>query len=458
MDRVIRQIVPAIALGALLARVATTALAPLANADTYFHLRLGNEFLHGWQPWHPAHLSPSATAEWLPTQWASQVVMALVERLGGLGALSTLYAALLVLLVVTWYRTARRRSDPLVATLITSMAVIAAGDGLSLRPQVVSYLLMTVVVLTWSRAIERRTVPWLLIPLSWLWAMLHGMWVLGAGASLVLALAAVVEGRLPRRCLAVPAGMLAVAAVTPAGPGLIGAVLEVNSRAAYFTEWAAPSFTSIHTLAATGLLGLCIIAFLRGRGASLYEAAWVLTGLALLVYSTRTVPMAAAALLPLAAAQAQRVSSGTPVTTPSTRSLRALTAAGLAAVAVVGAVNIASPRQPPQFAHALDSTPSGATVLTDSRTGGILLWARPDLDIPIHGYGDLYTDAELSAYHDLFGLRGDWHQALKAIAPDAALLPRAEPLTGALRGSGWTSADTVDDLVLLLPPDEADER
>ena len=55
---------------------------PLSNTDTYFHLRFGSEFLHGWSLCHPGSVSSFATS-WLPTQWLPEVVMARTEQASG---------------------------------------------------------------------------------------------------------------------------------------------------------------------------------------------------------------------------------------------------------------------------------------------------------------------------------------------------------------------------------------
>ena len=81
-----------------------------------------------------------------------------------------------MLLFLGVYAAARSRADPLVAMPVTALALYAMQSGLSMRPQVVSYLLTAVVVAAWLRTLDDRRVRWWLVPLVWLWAMLHGMW------------------------------------------------------------------------------------------------------------------------------------------------------------------------------------------------------------------------------------------------------------------------------------------
>lgn len=460
MMRRLRTAAPAVALLVLLAHLVRTAAAPLQNSDTYFHLRLGEEFLGGWLPWAPGHLSDASSAHWVPTQWLSEVGLALVERTGGLPALAVLYGVLLLSAVLVWYATARRRADPLAAALVTALTVVAAGPALSLRPQLLSFVLATVTVAWWNSARSTGRVPWGLVPLGWVWAMTHGMWILGVGASLVLAAGAVAERRLDRRALLVPAGMLAGAALTPAGPRLVTAVLEVNSRAEYFGEWGAPRLTEPDGLAAMALLAACVLPMLGRRPAATYELAVVLVGMTFLVYSSRTVPVAAAVLVPLAAERLQaQIGARTRVGRPERWLLTAGTAAGVICVSLIAPARAdLAPAAVTAFDERLDALPPGATVLTDSDVGGFLLWARPDLEVPVHGYGDVYTDSELERLDDLFRLAPGWGDQVRRLHPDAALLPEDAPLRAALEERGWTAATRAEGRVYLVAPESWSDR
>ena len=74
-------------------------------------------------------------------------------------------------------RRGRDRAEPLVAMPLTAVALFAMQNGLSMRPQVISYLLVAVVVGAWLRTRRDGRVRWWLVPLVWVWAMLHGMWL-----------------------------------------------------------------------------------------------------------------------------------------------------------------------------------------------------------------------------------------------------------------------------------------
>src|SRR3954447_9705827 len=241
----IRTALPWLVLAGILVSLFANTARPLTNTDTYFHLRFGHEFLDGWSPRHPGSVSTFATADWVPTQWLSEIVMAKTEdwlRLAGVAWPSGL---LEVLLFPGLYAAARARADALVAMPVTALALYAMQSGLSMRPQVVSYLLTAVVVAAWLGTLGDHRMRWWLPAVVWLWAMLHGMWpvalLTGAASTVGLAL-----DRAPRRVVVrgalVTAACAGAAAVTPVGPSVYGAVVAVGARREYFAEWLPPDW------------------------------------------------------------------------------------------------------------------------------------------------------------------------------------------------------------------------
>src|SRR3569623_2218971 len=186
----LRRVLPWLVLAGILVSLFFNVAHRLTNTDTYFHLRFGHEFLAGWSLRHPGSVSTFATADWVPTQWLSEVVMAKTEDWFGLAGVAWLSGLLQVLLFLGVYAAARRRAEALVALSVTAVALLAMQGGLSRRPQVASYLLAAVVVAAWLRTLEDHRVRWWLVPLVWLWAMLLGMWpvalMVGALATLGL--------------------------------------------------------------------------------------------------------------------------------------------------------------------------------------------------------------------------------------------------------------------------------
>lgn len=459
-----RWVVPYLLLAGALVAVARTAASPPSNIDTFFHLRFGHEFLSGWSLRHPGHPTSYATADWVPTQWLSQVLMARTEDRFGLAGIAWLSGALFTALLVSLYAATRRVSDAVVAAPVVVVTLIGCASGLSMRPQVVSYVLVVVTVTAWLRAFETGRAPWHLVPLTWLWAMCHGMWPLGVVIGVVAALALVADGRAAgRRALAVLAApVLAGAAgalLTPVGPPLLGATLLVSSRGDYFSEWAPPDFTTLQPLVVLGTLVLTWVLMARSSAPQTWSRI-ALVGLAtgFLAYSQRTVPVAACLLAPLVAGQVQTL-VGTRRHVRRSEVVGA-TAAPIVALALLAALVPATAseplRQPAWVDSRLQALPTGARVLGPMGYGGYLMWRYPDLDVLFSGYGDVYTDEELEDMTAIADLAPGWDRLLARARPDVALLPPDSPLAYALRTSaGWEVAEDSEDVQLLVPPPDS---
>lgn len=465
-----RRALPLLIVLGTFAALARLAGEPLANPDTFFHLRIGHEFLIGsWSVAHPGHLSPLEHNAWAPTQWLSQVVMAAVEAHVGLAGVAWLSGLLFVGLAATHYVAARRESTPLVAATLVPIAVLASTAGLSMRPQVLSYLFTSVTVMAWLRCRATGRTPWMLVPLTWLWASLHGMWPVGLVVSAVAVAGLVLDERPDRRRIArlaaVPVLCAVAAALTPVGPRLYAAVLLVNSRSSYFTEWGPPDFARWDCLCLLLLLGTTVVALLRRTTpVSWLDVALLLTAGGWAVYSLRTVPVAAAIAVPLAARALQPYLP--PRGTVTRSEVAALAGGATLALAVLAAVVPHTAAQPAAVVprgldERLAALPPHTRVLDEMQIGSYLLWRFPELDVAVHGYGDVYTADELAERARLSKVQRGWQTALRRLDPDVAVLDGRSALAYVLtHGQGWTVARPgtgAGDLELLVAPDRRRE-
>lgn len=451
-------------LGLLIACVAASvAKRPFRAFDTYFHLRFGAEFRGDWSVSDPGQPSVASTNDWLPTQWLPQIGLSLVaERLGTTG-LIIVFACLVTALAAGTYLLVRTRAGVPAATLLTTVVLLACLPSMSVRPQMVSFLFGIVLVASWAAVRDSGRAPWWLIPLCWLWAVCHGMWILGVAMSLVLAVGVCLERRGGRRetllLLAVPAGMLLAACLTPAGPRLVASVLLVNSRAEYFGEWDPPTLASVTGVPVTLLLFTAVLLTARRGHVAPFDTALLGLGAVFSVYSLRTVPLAALVLALVAGSELSRLRARPDVRPTSPGRHELVVVAALSALVVTlapllpeaGRDEVAA--EVAAFDTRLDALGAGDVVLTDRQSGAILLWTHPELDVPLHGYGDVYTDEELEIYQALTDVAPGWDRTLADLGPAAAVLPGDLPLTHALVQRGWSVAQRAHDLVYLSPPD-----
>lgn len=457
VDTVVRLGVPYAALLVTGGALVRASLQPLSNADTWFHLRAGEEILHGWhladpQPWTPFENA----AGWTLTQWLPEVVAASFNRAFGLSGVMWLLLLGTLSLTIGVYRGCRAGAAPLAAALVTALTIIAMGPTLSPRPQLVSFVLLAVFTNTWLRTMEDLRPRWWLVPLTWVWACSHGMWFTGVllGFGVVAGLALEPAGRQHVRRLAlVPLLGVVAAAVTPIGPRLLLSPLQVGGVTRFITEWEAPSFRDVSPLVAILMIGIVAVVWLR-RGSMPWPQVVVLalaTGWVLL--SKRTVTLGAVMAAPILAAVVQSWLPH-PVLRSSRRELALLLSGAAACLGVAALLLSLAPTRPGKVPVALDAQlgrlPAGSVVLDDSALGGWLEWRHPQLAPVIDGRFDAYTPAYIERYGVLMRVSGGWRSVVKDTGASVALVKQRSPLATALQGRlHWSVVGTDEGYVLL---------
>ncbi|NYG58044.1 hypothetical protein BJ980_000967 [Nocardioides daedukensis] len=458
MTRLIRNVLPVCALLVLFGAAGRSAALRLTNDDTFFHLRFGAEFQAGWSIRDPGSVTEFGTRDWVPTQWAAQMTMAWLESWGGTAAVAWLSGLGMCTFVLVLYLACRRWATPLVATCVTAVAFIAASQGLSARPQVFSYILITVTVSAWLATSRDGRLRWWLIPLTWAWSSLHGMWTVGVVIGVVAALGIALDRREPGqlRALVVPIASAGSVLLTPVGPGLLREIATIGSRSEYFAEWGPTHFTDLQPLVLSALLALVLLIWFRHGETSWLHGLLLLLAGAWCLYSMRTVPVAAALVAPIAAASIMRI-------VPAQESARTADKRWAWAGWVVTLVVLAlvtphtlkvGPDLPSWSEDELTSLPDGAVVLNDWEWGGYLMWEHPDLDFVLSGYGDIYTTEELDRNIDLVRVNPEWDDAVESIEPDLAILRTDSPLAYALeQRDDWSVVRSEDGVTVLRPSD-----
>ena len=118
-----------------------------------------------------------------------------------------------------------------------------------MRPQMLSFLLVAVTAAAWLRTREDGRLRWWLVPLTWVWAMLHGMWPIG----IVIGVVAVVGLALDRRAHRArpgdaPRWSRRCRPWPPRSPRSdrrsTARCSGVGSASQYFSEWGTPDYTA----------------------------------------------------------------------------------------------------------------------------------------------------------------------------------------------------------------------
>jgi hypothetical protein len=429
----------------------------LGNQDTWFHLVLGNRFRHGWTLGHPGALTPFATADWVPTQWSTEVLASWFESWFGLPGVAWLFGALYLALVLLTYLSCRRVSGRLGAAVATALLVLGVAPVLSARPQIVSLVLLTVTVAAWLRTAKDGRARWWLIPTTWVWATAHGLWSAGVLLGLVCWLGMVLDGRARGRraitLLAVPALSLVATLLTPVGPRLLTSQLAVGARTSMIAEWGPTNFRSVPSLAVALMLALVVVVWARhGR------VPWSLLGLLLLAGAwtllvARMVSLGAVVLAPLLAeaighALERTRSPGLEPHAGATRQRMPRwerTTLLATAVAYLVTLGVAAPQVasepdnvPTALAGRLAALPAGSPVLLEDGIGGWMEWRVPTVHPVIDGMLDAYPVGYVRRFFAATEVRPGWRTFVSESGARVGVLRAGSPLTAALQDRlGW---------------------
>lgn len=189
----------------------------------------------------------------------------------------------------------RSTASPLTLSIAMIAMIWLAGPLLQPRPVIVSYLLLALLVVVLQ---NRSSAVWLIVPIIWIWAAVHGSWIIGGGL-IILELVRTSDRRLLR------AGIAAFAAtfLTAHGIGvweILADFAGAQGALALIDEWQTPNFVDSaqapYVLLIVGIIG----AGMRGK-LSRRDLVVILPFLVFGMTSRRAVFPAAIVLAPWAA-------------------------------------------------------------------------------------------------------------------------------------------------------------
>lgn len=439
------------ALVVLMGRLTVLAARPF-NGDSWFHLTIGRGLWSGWSLRHPGRLSSFGDAPWVPTQWSTELASFAFERWFGLAGVACFYGALFLALLVVVYLTCRAHADLLASAVAAGFTIVATGPALSARPQVVSLILLSIVSAAWLRAGRTRRPPYVLVPMTWLWATAHGMWTVGVVVGVVMTLGLALDGGLPRRRLlgmmSVPVGSLVAACLTPVGLRLLSSQRVVAERAPYIGEWGPTSFRASNALVFMAMVAVVLVHWsLRGRRPPLTHL--LLLGLAcgwaLLV--TRMVACSAVLIAPLVATSLQEALGSQAVRTALRRSERwVLVGAPVLALGVLAVVAPHTTARPDDVPLGLDARlaalPHGTPVVVGDGVGAWLEWRHPGLDPVIDGMLDAYPLGYMKRAMSFVSVEPGWQRFLAQTHAQVAVVVTDSALCDAMiHELGWRQVE-----------------
>jgi hypothetical protein len=447
---------------AIVAATTRVGLRAVSDPSPWLHLRVAQYLLDGGRFGLPDPWAPYPVRPFVPTQWLPSIVTQQLYVVAGLPAIAWLRCVAMLLLLTATLWCTRRVSSPVPGLLAAFAAVLAAGEGMTERPQAISLVLLAITVGAWWRTAEDLKPRWWLIPLTWIWAASHGLWVVGLGLGVVMVASLAIDHRLDRRqaarLLAIPALGLAAAALTPVGPRLLLTPFTIGANGRDFVgEWQPTSIRDPYAILTLAMLAIVLLGWIRSRAVPPW---WQVALAALSLVSTlaisRTIAVGAVLAAPLLALALQQHlgTSVAPVTRRVVMGWGVLVlAAAVTAIPISGAVAGTPVGVPEGLRPQLSAIPAGTVILCEDDKSGWLLWAEPHLAPAIDIRTEIYSHAHLAAYVRTMAVQPGWQDFIRSTGSTYALVANESPIATALRERvGWHVLGTDAGYVLLAAP------
>jgi hypothetical protein len=227
----------------------------MSTVDLAYHVRLGEQVLHGTLPRTDTFTFSAFGEAWTNQQWLAQAVLAAVHRLGAWDAVVLLRATLIGISFLLVFGACRAAGASIRASAgLTVASYLLSAQNLGMRPQLFAVPLFAATL--WI-SVTRRQHPgrqWTIPVLVAVWANVHGSFVLG------LALVAFdwLDDRRERsggarRTLLVGAAAAVATLANPFGPRVWSYAVEIGTNPTitrFASEWEP---TTIRSFSGVGL-------------------------------------------------------------------------------------------------------------------------------------------------------------------------------------------------------------
>jgi hypothetical protein len=480
----------------------------LSDCDTGWHIRTGEWIIaNGWVPLRDIFSFTKPGAPWFAWEWLSDVLFARLHAIGGLQAVVIFAMLMLAATFGALFLLVRRKSNPIVAVLITMLAAAASSIHYLARPHLFTLLFLVLFYAALQQVREGRTrllrLPILaLLPVvSILWTNLHGGFFVGAlmvlafggGELLRLVFSPNAADRRPawlqaRAYLLCGLACLAASLINPYTYHLhvhMAQYLRDPWNSLHIVEFLSPSFHHPTAIFFEAMLPLAVAtAVWNVRQGRFTEALliflWAHGGL----LATRNIPifmivaappvaaaiqqwllrvpdLNVAAWLRAAAARFNRV-DGETAQTDSIARLHLVSVLGVLLVVAL----LYAPHPPRKFRAEFDpktypaaalatlrSRPAGR-VFTHDEWGDYLIYSLyPAHKVFVDGRSDFYGDDFEEKYIDVLNVKYGWEKTLSGFGVDTILLPPSAPLSGALKESSRWRVVYDDGIALVFRSD-----
>ncbi|MFQ5554026.1 MAG: hypothetical protein ACE5GC_01485 [Acidimicrobiia bacterium] len=379
---------------------------------------------------------------WRTQSWLAELGYGFLENLtGGIGWVHLLLFAVVSLTLVAVGMAVYGTTHRIAPTAVAMLVVAWQGAPFAVpRPVIFSYLALAIVVLVLQRSDADL---WVLPPLIWAWAAVHGSFVLGIGVIVLDA----VRGRSKQRAGTALAAVV-LATMTAHGVGVWRILVDfLGARGALdlITEWQSPDFSSPFVVPyAIGLAGL-LVASASGK---ISRRDLVLLGpfaffgmLANRNLYPALIVLAPHASLALVTEREPRRRDDSQIVNWAFVTVMV----GFALLGLARDVELDENRFPD--AAALEAVEDGAPLFHGTAVGGYLIYAEwPERLVFIDDRAELFGEEGFRTFHDVrlaCGRPADcvggegYREVFERLSIRQALLEPEWPIVGALTDDGW---------------------
>jgi hypothetical protein len=404
-----------------------------------------------------------------PYEWLSQILFALVNRLLGLDGVILFTAVILALTFTLVFRFSYRRCEsPIIALLITFLAVGASSIHWLPRPHIITFLLLAIWIENLEQLRKGKPANLFTFPLIMLfWANLHGGFVFG-----ILAWCAYFAGwvwtkwqksaddQTGWKFLIVGLTSLMTSVITPDLWHNWEAIL--NNRSSFIlsrtAETMPPNLTTFPVFPFTILLALTVILFLLNYRILAASHVFLLAGLGLTsLLMARTIPLFVIACAPIASELTKASLTRWKVWDQIEERFsgfgrqsqwHVISLAVLFLTVTFFANHYFNKNQtifqfnrqvfPVQAVDWLEIHPQSGRMFNEFNWGGYILYRMwPRQLVFLDSQSDFYGEALMKDYEQVTSTRGDWEILLGKYQVDWAIIPAEWPLAKELKTQGW---------------------
>jgi hypothetical protein len=442
------------------------------DPDVWWHLKTGEWIVQHWAIPHTDPFSYTRSGQpWTVHEWLCQVGMYGLFRWAGYGGLIVVFAAIISAAFIPVYL--RCSTNTFASAAVTLWGALATEVVWGVRPQILSFFLLSLWLLLLERAEENAKLLWWTLPLTLLWVNLHGSVILGpffiglfiAGQILEMLLSSsprVPNPNLRWLGLALLAN-LAIIPLNPNGASILWYPTQTLHVQRYISEWASPNFHGIDYGAFLLLIlaTFSVLGFSR-RQVRPRDVILLLATLIVALSSVRMIPLFVLIAVPIVARPLGDWLAADKASVSPHRSQPAiLNAVLLLAMVVFAAVHAfqvigrqrfeEATHFPTAAADYLRQHPPAGNIFNHYDWGAYLIFKLyPQILVFTDGRTEVYGEGMMQQFLHTYYLQDGWQRPLLQWKVTTVIVPPACALASALRESSDWSLSYEDSMAAIF--------